>query len=87
MGPSTEQAGASSHTKWPAPIDHRSSRTGSCARGDNGLPGGQWHQIGGQRQKGALLGQVSHIGVNAYKLSGQGLVSTTVGCCEPPLSA
>ena len=29
----------------------------------------------------------AHIGANAYTLSGQGLVRTTTGFCEPPLSA
>jgi hypothetical protein len=27
------------------------------------------------------------MGANAYRLSGQGLVSITVGPCDPPLSA
>ena len=30
---------------------------------------------------------VAHIGANAYMLSGHGLVSSSTGSCEPPLSA
>src|SRR5262245_45609074 len=35
----------------------------------------------------ACSASVAQIGANAYRLSGQGLVSSTVGSLEPPLSA
>ena len=35
----------------------------------------------------ACSASVAHIGANAYRLSGHGLVSSSVGSCEPPLSA
>ena len=35
----------------------------------------------------ACSASVAHIRANAYRLSGQGLVSSTIGSCEPPLSA
>src|SRR5262245_34527841 len=35
----------------------------------------------------ACSASVAQIGANAYKLSGQGLVSSTAGSCAPPLSA
>jgi hypothetical protein len=39
-------------------------------------------------EEAACLESVAHIGANAYKLSGHGLVNNTVGFCEsPPVSA
>ena len=42
-------------------------------------------QVNGEQA--GVLGGVSQIDANAYRLSGQGLVSRTTGSCEPPLSA
>jgi hypothetical protein len=42
---------------------------------------------GQPRRAGACSASVVHIGANAYTLSGQGLVSSSAGYWEPPLSA
>jgi hypothetical protein len=51
-------------------------------------------RVCGRREQGGRGSDVrrdevrrAQIGANAYTLSGQGLVSTTAGSCEPPLSA